>query len=96
MIFMMIKATFDFDFLKDVNSIQFIGYKIKLSQKNHFTVLKRGVGLIESEHNVDIHFSLDLKTSSEGDPTTKAGNLFHGSTIRTGKAAFLQFNRNRL
>ncbi len=24
--------------------------------------------------------SLDLKTSTEGDPTAKAGNLFHGST----------------
>ncbi len=35
--------------------------------------------------------SLDLKASTEGDPATKAGNLFQGSTIHTEKAAFLRF-----
>ncbi len=37
--------------------------------------------------------SLDLKALADDDPTSKAGNLFHGPTIRTEKAAFLRFNR---
>ncbi len=40
--------------------------------------------------------SLDLKTSADGESTTKAGSLFHGQTIPTEKAAFLWFSRKRL
>ncbi len=46
--------------------------------------------------SVQLVRSLALKTSASGDPNTKAGNLFQGSTIHMEKAAFLRFNRKRL
>ncbi len=41
-------------------------------------------------------FNRDLKASTDGDPTTKAGNLCEVPTIRREKMVFLGFNRKHM